>query len=129
MTESYQRSMGGTERMRLWFPNINVVMAARIKGAVTENDLQGAIQKARQRHPLLGARVQIDAEGLGYFTTESVPENQLEVIPRKTEEDWLSSVKTELRHGWEISTGPLARFVLLDQHRPSGALCPAARPG
>ena len=117
MIESYARPMGGTERLRLWFPNTNVVMAVRIKGNLTENALQGAIQRARQRHPLLGARVQIDAEGSGTFTTEGVPENQLKVIPRKTQEDWLSCIKTELRHGWEISTGPLARFVLL--HSPA----------
>ncbi len=113
MAEVYQRPMGGTERMRLWFPNINVVMGARIRGNLPTNDLIVALQKARFKHPLLGARVQIDADGLGHFTTEGVPENHLEVIPRQTKGDWISTVKAELRHPWPISTGPLARFTLL----------------
>ncbi len=117
MNTFYQRPMGGIERMRLWFPNINVVMAARIKGNVTAHDLKDAIEKARRKHPLLGARVQIDDDGVGRFTTEGVPENPITVIPRKTDQDWLSFVKSELQHGWEIHTGPLARFTML--HSPA----------
>jgi NRPS condensation-like uncharacterized protein len=113
MNSIYQRPLGGTERMRLWFPNINVVMAARLKGNITERDLNHALAKARQKHPLLGARVQFDSEGQGLFTTRDVPPNALKVIPRETQDDWLTWVKQELRHPWQIGTGPLARFILL----------------
>jgi NRPS condensation-like uncharacterized protein len=100
--------------MRLWMPNINVVMATRIRGHVDLNELQAAIRKARLKHPLLGARVRIDGDDQGSFTTREVPDNQLKVISMGEDEDgWLGVVKQELRHRWEIGRGPLARFTLI----------------
>jgi hypothetical protein len=113
MDGGFKRAMGATERMRLWFPNINVVMAARITGQVSVQDLREAIKTARQKHPLLGTRVELDRDGAGWFTTQGVPEIQVDVVSRTTEDDWLRRMKRELEHGWPITRGPLARFALV----------------
>jgi NRPS condensation-like uncharacterized protein len=109
--------MGATERMRLWFPNINVVMAARLASPggrhLAVPDLRAAVQKARHKHPLLGARVELDGEGRGWFTTQGVPEIPIEVAPRGPGDGWSQRIERELEHPWPITRGPLARFVLL----------------
>ncbi len=113
MDNTFTRAMGATERMRLWFPNINVVMAARITGPVSVQELEAAIEKARRKHPLLGARVELDEDRAGRFTTQGVPEIPMDVAPSAGEDAWLRRMEQELQHRWPIKTGPLARFVIL----------------
>jgi NRPS condensation-like uncharacterized protein len=113
MNKHFKRSMAGIERMRLWFPNINVVMAARVKGTVTAEQMAMAIQLARRKHPLLGARVLLDKAGKGWFSTEGVPDNPTIVKRKQSGDDWHRQMKQELKHPWPIGRGPLARFVLL----------------
>ncbi len=119
MNNTYKRPMGATERMRLWFPNINVVMAARIRGNISADALRAAIAAARQKHPLLGARVMLDEEQHGYFTTQAVPEIPLERRLRENEDAWIAQMQMELEHTWPITTGPLCRFVWL--HSPTAS--------
>jgi NRPS condensation-like uncharacterized protein len=117
MDSAFRRAMGATERMRLWFPNINVVMVARIASPSGRQlpvpDLRAAVQKARRKHPLLGARVELDDEGRGWFTTRGVPEIPIEVAPRGSGDGWLQWVERALERPWPVTTGPLARFTLL----------------
>jgi len=111
--------MGATERMRLWFPNINVVMVARIRGRITKRDLERGVTKARQKHPLLGARIELDGDGAGWFTTQGVPEIPIEVVPRATGSEWRERVNEELKRRWPIGIGPLCHFVLF--HGPNAS--------
>lgn len=117
MKDHFQREMGGTERMRLRFPNINVLMTARIQGNITAQDIKKAVQKAREKHPLLGSRVAFDQDGKGYYRTEGVPDNQIQIVPRQDDQEWLEVTRRQLQLGWDIEQGPLVRFVLL--HSPS----------
>ena len=119
MMDEYKRAMGATERMRLWFPNINVVMAARIIGRVSGQDLRAAVNMVRKKHPLLGARIELDEESAGWFTTHGVPKIPIEVSPRATDSDYLRRMREELKRSWPVGRGPLARFVLL--HSPEAS--------
>lgn len=119
MTELYKRKLGGIERMRVNFPNISVVMCARIHGNVTARDVRLAVCRVRRRHPLLGARIEFDADGYGYFRTHNVPDNSVAVRPVHSETAWMEVVRDELKKRWNVLQGPLARFTLL--HSPAAS--------
>ncbi len=119
MSDNFERVMGATERMRLWFPNINVVMAAHITGNVSQVALRDSIHKARKKHPLLGARVELGSDDSGKFKTDGVPEIPMDVMLRRSDRDWLEQMRLELEHRWPVTQGPLARFVLLHSNKAS----------
>lgn len=50
----FERKMSGTERRFVPMPNANVVICARMKGAVSEDALKAAVLAVRHKHPLLG---------------------------------------------------------------------------
>jgi NRPS condensation-like uncharacterized protein len=107
------------------FPNANVVMMARIEGALTEAELIPAVRKARCRHPLLGARVRLDNEGTGWFTLDGVPAIPISVSPRLDEESWMRVAVAQHREPFDFLTGPLVRIALLESTRGSDLIVTA----
>jgi NRPS condensation-like uncharacterized protein len=107
------RQLSGPERLRLMLPNANVVMAARIEGSLSAEELGAAVSKVRQRHPLLGARVQIDQHQTGWFTSQSVPAIPIRVVPRPAPDRWIEVAIEEHRQAFSYEIGPLIRIALL----------------
>ncbi len=99
-------------------PPFNVVMAARITGALAPDAVRGAVQRLRERHPLLAARVAFDSEGGARFLTEGVPAVPLRVVEADgqrgpSDPRWLDEVMRECRTSFDLETGPLSRFVII----------------
>jgi NRPS condensation-like uncharacterized protein len=119
MAESYniefKRRMGGPERVLLMLP-LNVVMVAKIKGAVDVKNLASILDSLRKRHALLAVRVIIDENDVAWYVTEGVPEFTINTTPRQTENRWLETVVEECKTSFLVETGPLVRFSLL--HSP-----------
>lgn len=109
--ERFVRPLGAIERMRLWYPNISVVMAARVDGPLAEKDVVAALATAAIKHPLLHARVSIDSSGSAAFTTEGAPPPAVEVLHQA--HVWEDVVAAELKRPWDVENGPLTRVVLL----------------
>jgi NRPS condensation-like uncharacterized protein len=57
-----------------------------------------------------------------WYTNEGVPDNPLKVIQRKTEEDWNRELLNDYKIRFELSKGPLARFILLQSPETSELL-------
>ncbi|MFX0061894.1 MAG: condensation domain-containing protein [Candidatus Hermodarchaeota archaeon] len=114
-----ERQLIALERMHLKQPNPNVVMVARIRGSISVDQLHSALNKVRQKHPLLGVRVKIDNETNAWFTSEGVPELTIRSINRKTNDDWIQIVREEIRSPFSTEKGPLIRFVLLQSSEVS----------
>jgi NRPS condensation-like uncharacterized protein len=57
-----------------------------------------------------------------WYTNERVPENLLKVIQRTSDEDWNRELINEYKVRFELSTGPLARFILLQSNDVSEIL-------
>lgn len=89
-------------------------VCARVRGSWTPDELQGALERLRRRHPLLAVRVEAEPNGPGlYFTTEDVPSIALRVAQRETEDAWTREVEREIVQPCDYHTGPPFRCVWL----------------
>ena len=86
---------------------------ARVKGFISEENLRDALYKVRQQHPLLGVRIYMDDNGEPWYTNEQVPESLLKVVQRTSDQDWHRELLIQYKIRFELATGPLIRFVLL----------------
>ena len=110
--QKYERKVTGAERFFAHAPFSTVTMVARIKGNVTEEMLQCAVEKAQQRHALLRVRIE-DRNGDLWFTTEDVQEIPIQVIPRTSQNDWIKIHADGLKIPHEFETRPAIRFILV----------------
>ncbi|MFX0022465.1 MAG: condensation domain-containing protein [Candidatus Hermodarchaeota archaeon] len=86
---------------------------ARVKGFISEENLRDALHKLRQQHRLLGVRIYMDDNGDTWYTNDSVPENSIKVIKRTPDKDWNREILNDYKLRFELSIGPLARFILI----------------
>lgn len=93
--------------------SLNFTITARVRGVFTQTALEDALLKLRQRHPLLASRVEADAAGNVYFTTENVPAIPLRIVNRVDDDHWVQEVERELPIGYDHRVGPLLRCVWL----------------
>ncbi len=117
--KKYERKLNSFERRFFRAPNQIISLVARVKGLITEEDLNIAIDKVRQQHVLLGVRIYLDENNDAWFTTENVPKNQLKVIERTLENDWDRELSNEYNVRFELGKGPLARFLLIQSEEIS----------
>jgi NRPS condensation-like uncharacterized protein len=88
-------------------------MVARIKGNITEEILKNAVAKIQQQHALLRVRIKDDHDHAQWFTTEGVQEIPIDIIPRKSENDWIKINAEASKFPYEFETRPAIRFILV----------------
>lgn len=91
----------------------NLAVAARIQGTVSLEHLRAALSRLRCRHPLVASRVATDATGSSVYDTADVPEFEVRGVVGHSDEDWIAETERELIRPFDLRTGPLARFVLV----------------
>ena len=101
------------ERLILKRPANHTVMAARIIGPFPFSHLHSALEMMRKIHPLLGSRITFDEDNIGWFTTDNVPDIEIEVIQSRKQSDWMECMAAEQKHVFDIEKGPLCRLILL----------------
>ncbi len=99
------------ERGHIFMPGYNVIMVARIKGQFSENDLRTAIQKIRQRHPLLGVHIEFDDNHQAWFTSRNTLDIPLKVYPRTSDNAWVEACSEENKIPFQLDTGSLLRVI------------------
>ncbi|MBC8504767.1 MAG: hypothetical protein ISR58_04180 [Anaerolineales bacterium] len=112
-TQPYERKVTGAERFFSHAPFSTVTMVARIKGKVTEEMLKRAIEKVQQRHALLRVRIEDNQKGELWFTSEGAQEIPIEVVPRKSEHDWIQIHAEGAKIPYDFETRPAIRFNLV----------------
>ncbi len=117
--KKFERMLNSFERRFFRAPNQIISLVARVKGLISEEDLRISLDKVRQQHPLLGVRIYLDENNDAWYTTENVPENQLRIVERTSESDWNRELSKEYGIRFELGTGPLVRFVLLQSEEIS----------
>jgi NRPS condensation-like uncharacterized protein len=88
-------------------------MVARIKGEVSEAMLAQAVSKVQRRHPNLRVRIEEDAEGRPWFTSQGVGEIPIEVVPRASADQWMQVYHEACRVPFAFETRPAFRFYLV----------------
>lgn len=111
--EIYERKVTAVERFFTRSPFSIVTMVARIKGHVSEEMLRQAVDKAQQRHALLRVRIQDDWEHWQRFTSEGVEEIPIEIVPRRSADDWIKIHAEASRNPYEFESRPAIRFILI----------------
>jgi len=109
----YERKVTGAERFFSHSPFSIVTMVARIRGNVSEEMLKNAVVKVQQRHVLLRVRIKEDNEHTLWFTSEGLQEIPIEIVPRKSENDWIKIHAEASKVPFEFETHPAIRFILV----------------
>lgn len=113
------RKVSNLERAFIWKPNSNVSMIASIKGNVSEEKLRAAIDKVRQMHPLVGARIVFDEDHNAWFSTDKVPSPKFKTFHRLSDTQWFEELQCEIQIPFDLKTGPMIRFILLYSEKVS----------
>jgi NRPS condensation-like uncharacterized protein len=111
--KNYERKVTGAERFFSHSPFSIITMVARIKGNVTEEMLKNAVAKVQQRHTLLQVRIKEDQEHELLFTSEGVGEIPIEVVPRKSQDDWIEIHAEVSKIPYEFENRPAIHFILV----------------
>jgi NRPS condensation-like uncharacterized protein len=111
--QKYERKVTPVERFFTRSPFSIVTMVARIKGKVTEDMLKDAIAKVQQRHALLQVCIKDDENHDQWFTSEKVQGIPVEIMPRKSENDWIKIHAEASKIAFEFDIRPAIRFILV----------------
>jgi NRPS condensation-like uncharacterized protein len=111
--KEYERKVTGAERFFSHSPFSIVTLVARINGYVTVEMLKSAVAKVQQRHSLLSVRIKEDDEHALWFTSEGVQEIPIEIVLRKSENDWIEIHAEASKIPYEFETRPAIRFILV----------------
>lgn len=107
------RKVSNLERAFIWKPNSNVSMIIRMKGDVSEEKLRAALERVRQMHPLVGARIRFDKDHNAWFSTDKVPAPKFKTFHRLSDRQWFEELQREIQIPFDLKTGPMIRFMLL----------------
>jgi len=109
----YERKATSAERFFTRSPYAIVTMVARIKGNVTEEMLKNAVDKVQQRHTLLSVRIKDDKDHTQWFTSEGIQGIPIEIVSRKSANDWINIHAEASKIPFEFETHPAIRFILV----------------
>lgn len=109
---AYERKATSAERFFSRSPYSIITMVVRIKGRVSEEVLRLAVAQLRKRHALLSVRIEYD-DRAQWFTTEGAQEIPIEIVPRKTEDDWIRIHAEASKIPFEFETHPAIRLILV----------------
>ena len=113
---SYKRKVTSRERIFYRNPHANVAMVAKIKGNVSIKLLRSIVRVIPREHPLLSVRIVHDNNDDIWFTSEEVPELEVQMFPRTSDSLWYEKFQEECKIPFELANGPLIRFLLF--HSP-----------
>ena len=111
--EIFERKVTPLERFFSLSPYSIVTVVARIKGNITERMLTEAVHKVQQRHTNLLVRIRVDDEHIPWFTSEDVKEIPIIILPRESNEDWITVQHKESMRLFEFDERPAIRFILV----------------
>jgi len=91
---------------------VNCVFAAAIKGTIDWGNLQQALAKIQNRHPLLRVTLEEDEQGVPFFIYhDALHPVPVRVTERKSDEDWQQVYQEEWAKPFDMDNGPLIRVV------------------
>ncbi|AFZ22397.1 putative polyketide synthase component [Cylindrospermum stagnale PCC 7417] len=110
------RLLGVSEHLR-WLLDqrwsFNFTLNARVRGAITVQQLTDALTWVQRRHPLLAVRIATEDGQPPRFVSEGVANIPLRVVKRQGDEHWCQEAEAELSLPFSWNSGPLLRVVFL----------------
>jgi NRPS condensation-like uncharacterized protein len=91
---------------------LNSCFTARIRGAISPENLRHALARIQSKHPLLSTGVVADRKGRPCFVTNAhITEIPVRKVPRHTDDDWQHESMAEWGTPFDMHNGPLCRVV------------------
>ncbi len=90
---------------------VNCIITARIRGHISADDLQLALNKVQSKHPLLRAHVVKEGGQIYFSFSENPLQIPVRVVERSSDEDWRNVTVTEWKTPFNMNEGPLVRMV------------------
>ena len=109
----YERRLTPPESYLFRAPFAIVSLVARIKGKVTHEALQDAVNKVQKRHVNLQTRIRDDENHDSWLTTENVGDIQVTSIQRESDDHWIQEMHRSSKVPFEFNARPAIRFILL----------------
>ena len=93
--------------------SINFAITARVRGAVTLDEIQNALYRLGRRHPILAGHVIAGDDGEAYFINEGTSPIPVKVFERTSDDDWIYVLKDEVAIPFDYRIGPPFRLAWL----------------
>ncbi len=94
---------------------VNFALVIHLLGYFPVDLFHEALNKVIRRHVLFFIRLDENEKGQLFYTSDSVPEVPLRIISSIEGSDWQQVVQEELGRPFDYKTGPLVRFVLIQE--------------
>jgi NRPS condensation-like uncharacterized protein len=118
------RPLGANERIFWSYQQIrsmHFVITANIIGTLHLKELQQALAKVQQRHPLLNVQIILDQSEIPWFAENSI-QIPVRFLERHSPQQWRDEVERELASPFDWNEAPLIRVVLLQGNDASDLL-------
>ena len=113
----HQRKLNEIEYMNWTMGQpFNISMAISIKGAIDPKDMENALRKVQQKHPMLRAQLYTDHKKKPHFIWGKVGSIPLKILKRNSEDHYKNVVEKEFITPFETGKEcklPLARAIFL----------------
>lgn len=90
----------------------NGLFPLRIQGVLSIGQLQHALKRLQEKHPILAAAVSVDGKGMPWFESShpqvTIP---VRIVPRSSEDLWQEETVKEWNTAFDTHNGPLIRAV------------------
>jgi hypothetical protein len=91
--------------------SINFAVTARLRGAITLDEIQNALERLGGCHPILASHVIAGQDGAAYFVDEGTPPIPVRVIERMSDDDWVGVLEDEVAVPFDYRAGPPFRLI------------------
>jgi Condensation domain len=108
------RPLTNVERLLYRAPYCDIIMLARFKTILLELKLREALSAVRLRYPMMNARIEQDESGNARFAADYTTEFEIKVFDKISEVQWLDLAWNAQKIPFNLSAGPLIRFLLLN---------------
>ncbi len=108
----YTRLLSMHERKFLASPSSYISLIVRVKGEIKADDCRRAIERVVKTYPILNARVDFQ-DGVDFITTDSSAGVDFYEHERIDDNSWFDALVQETEKLTDITTGHLAKFILV----------------
>ncbi|MFQ5834207.1 MAG: condensation domain-containing protein [Candidatus Thorarchaeota archaeon] len=109
----YRRIITGQERRFLFGPTAHISLVLRLRGEVSKEAVERAVDKMLMTYPQFGVRIEWDEAGVHDSTTEGAAKVPVKVYPRESDNHWIDVLNQEHAIPLRPSKGPLTRFIVV----------------
>ncbi|MDQ6481335.1 condensation domain-containing protein [Dyadobacter sp. LHD-138] len=99
---------------------VNLIFTVTVEGCLSQGNLEKALQKVQNRHPLLKIVVWQDEKGIPWYVSpDKIQPIPLRIVERNSDKDWRNEAEKEWHKLFDVEKEPLTRLVWVRSERTS----------